>query len=98
MYLYDNIDTTTKFNETELPPKEEFYSKLNDSDISHEDNKNAKKVWKEFKMKTMGDYHDLYLTTDVLLLAKMFEESRNGCHKLDPGGISPLLDWLGMLP
>ena len=49
-------------------------------------------------MKTMGDYHDLYLTTDVLLLAKMFEESRNGCHKLDPGGISPLLYWLGMLP
>ena len=43
MYLYDNMDTTTKFNETELPPKEEFYSKLNDSDISHEDYKNAKK-------------------------------------------------------
>ena len=98
MYLYDNMDTTTKFNETELPPKEEFYSKLNDSDISDEDYKNVKKVWKEFKMKTMGDYHDLYLTTDVILLAKMFEKSRNGCHKLDPGGISPLLDWLGMLP
>ena len=72
MYLYDNMDTTTKFNETELPPKEEFYSKLNDSDISDEDYKNVKKVWKEFKMKTMGDYHDLYLKTDVLLLANMF--------------------------
>ena len=89
MYLYDNMDTTTKFNETELPPKEEFYSKLNDSDISHEDYKNVKKVWKEFKMKTMGDYHDLYLKTDVLLPAKMFEESRNGCHKLDPAWYFP---------
>ena len=89
MYLYDNMDTTTKFNETELPPKEEFYSKLNDSDISHEDYKNVKKVWKEFKMKTMGDYHDLYLKTDVLLRANMFEESRNGCHKLDPAWYFP---------
>ena len=40
------------------------------------DYEHAKRVWKEFKMKTMGDYHDFYLTTDVLLLAKMFEESR----------------------
>ena len=95
---YDYMDSTTKFKETELPLKEESYSKLNESDISHEDYEHAKRVWKEFKMKTMGDYHDLYLTTDVLLLVKMFEESRNGCHKLDPGGISPLLDWLGMLP
>ena len=89
MYLYDNMDTTTKFNETELPPKEEFYSKLNDSDISDEDYKNVKKVWKEFKMKTMGDYRDLYLKTDVLLLANMFEASRNGCHKLDPAWYFP---------
>ena len=96
MYLYDNMDTTTKFNETELPPKEEFYSKLNDSDISHEDYKNVKKVWKEFKMKTMGDYHDLYLKTDVLLLANMFEETV--VISLTLLGISPLLDWLGMLP
>ena len=96
MYLYDNMDTTTKFNETKLPPKEEFYSKLNDSDISHEDYKNVKKVWKEFKMKTMGDYHDLYLKTDVLLLANMFEETV--VISLTLLGISPLLDWLGMLP
>ena len=40
-------------------------------------------------MKTMGDYHDLYLKTDVLLRANMFEESRNGCHKLDPAWYFP---------
>ncbi|CAH3153047.1 unnamed protein product, partial [Pocillopora meandrina] len=82
-----NYDSHLFFNEAELPPEEEFYSKLNNSDISHEDYEYAQKVWKEFKMNTMGDYHDLYLKTDVLLLADEFEEFRNVCvenYKLDP--------------
>ena len=54
---YDYMDSTTKFKETELPLKEESYSKLNDSDISH-DYEHAKRVWKEFKMKRMGDYNN----------------------------------------
>ena len=87
VHPYDYMSSIEKFNEAELPPEEEFYSKLNNSDISHEDYEYAQKVWKEFKMNTMGDYHDLYLKTDVLLLADEFEEFRNVCvenYKLDP--------------
>ena len=47
--------------------------------ILDKDYEHAQKVWKEFKMKTMGDYHDLYLKTDVLLLADVFEEFRSIC-------------------
>ena len=63
---------------------------------------NMQKVWKVFGMKTMRDYHDLYLKTDVLLLADMFEEFRNVCldnYKLDPAWYytSPGLSWDTML-
>ena len=76
-----------KFSEEKLPPKEEFYSKLNDCGVSDEDYDHAKKVWKEFEVKNMGEYHDLYLKSDVLLLADVFEEFRNVCmenYSLDP--------------
>ena len=63
---------------------------------------NMQKVWKVFGMKTMRDYHDLYLKTDVLLLADVFEEFRNVCldnYKLDPAWYytSPGLSWDTML-
>ena len=77
----------SKFNETELTKKEEFYSKLNDRDISDEDYEHAKRIWREFDMKTMSDYHDLHLKSDDLSLADVFEEFRNVClenYKLDP--------------
>ena len=48
-----------KFEETQLPPKDKFYSKLNDCGISDGDYEHAQKVWKEFGIKSMGDYHDL---------------------------------------
>ena len=63
------LKTKGVLNTPHLPSKKEFYSKLNDSNISDAQYKHAKNVWKEFNCKTMRDYHDLYLKTDVLLLA-----------------------------
>jgi len=85
-----------------LPPKEEFYSKLNNSDISPEDFKHAQKVWDRFKMKRFREYHDLYLLTDVVLLADVFENFRNVClknYELDPCWYysAPGLAWIACL-
>ena len=87
VYPYEYMDSLERFKETKLPPKEAFYSKLNNEGISDEDYTHAKKVWKEFKMKHLQDYHNLYNETDVLLLADVFENFRNICmenYKLDP--------------
>ena len=61
-----------KLEETELPPKEAFYSNLNMSDIIDKDYSHAQKVWKGFSIRNMGEYHDLYLKTDVILLSNVF--------------------------
>ena len=66
------MDSFEKFNQTELPTKDQFYSILNDQHITDDEYDHAKKVWKTFKIKTMGEYHDLYLGSDVLLLADVF--------------------------
>ena len=73
VYLYDFMDSFEKFDQTELPTKDQFYSILNDQRITNDEYDHAKKVWKTFKIKTMGEYHDLYLGSDVLLLAGVFE-------------------------
>jgi len=76
-----------KFNKTQLPSKEEFYSKLSGSHITDDDFEHAQKVWEHFGMKTFREYHDLYLKTDVLLLADVFENFWNIClnnYDLDP--------------
>ena len=65
----------------ELPSIDKFYSKLNMSGISKEDYQHAKNVWHKFKLKNMGDYHDLYLETDMILLANVFESFRKVCIK-----------------
>ena len=98
VYPYDFMDNNKKFQETKLPPKEKFYSKLNDEHITQQDFEHAQKVWKTFNCKNMGDYHDLYLKTDVLLLCDVFEEFRNVClenYELDPAWYftSPGLAW-----
>ncbi len=70
-----------------LPDKEEFHNKLSNTDISDEDYSHAQKVWNAFGCKTMGDYHDLYMKTDVLLLADVMEDFRDMCaseYGLDP--------------
>ena len=102
VYPYDFMDSFEKFNQKELPTKEDFYSILNDQHISDEDYQHAKKVWNVFKCKNMGQYHDLYLGSDVLLLADVFESFRRTClqyYKLDPCHYftSPGLSWDAML-
>ena len=87
VYPYDYMDNPEKFMETELPPKSEFYSVLTESDISDKDYEQAQFIWKHFNIKTMGEYHDLYMLTDVLLLADVFENFRESVmlnYELDP--------------
>ena len=87
VYPYEWLDSVDKLNETHLPPKKAFFSKLNGQGIFNKDYKHAQKVWKTFDMKTMRDYHNLYNKTDVLLLADVFENFRKVCkenYKLDP--------------
>ena len=101
VYPYDFMDSFDKFDE-KLPTKEEFYSILNDEHISDEDYKHAQKVWNTFNCKNMGDYHDLYLQSDILLLTDVFENFRKTCleyYKLDPCHYftSPGLSWDAML-
>ena len=101
-YPYDFMDSFEKFDQTELPTKEQFYSTLNDQHITNDEYDHAKKVWKVFKIKTMDEYHDLYLKSDVLLLADVLESFRKTClqcYKLDPCHyfISPVLSWDAML-
>ena len=98
VYPYDYVSSLNKLSETCLPPKEEFYSKLNDEDISDEDYQHAINVWNTFGCKTIKDYHDLYLKSDVLLLADVFENFRKTClrhYKLDLAHYytSPGLAW-----
>ena len=61
VYPYEYVSSWDKFEETKLPPKEAFHSKLNRSDISNQDYEHAQKVWKAFGLKNLGEYHDLYL-------------------------------------
>ena len=68
VYPYKYMDSWEKFNETVLPPKKDFYSNLNLGDISGEDYKHAQKVWDVFEIKNLGEYHDLYVQSDTLLL------------------------------
>ncbi|KAG8236631.1 hypothetical protein J437_LFUL016464 [Ladona fulva] len=87
VYPYDYTDSWEKLNETCLPPKEDFFNRLTDSDISDEDYTHAKTVWEAFECKTLGDYSDIYLKSDVTLLADVFENFRNVCfeaYNLDP--------------
>ena len=68
-----------KSNETTLPNKKSFYSELYLEDIINEDYIHAKKVFKEFKLKNLGDRHDLCVQSDTLLLADVFENFINKC-------------------
>ena len=79
VYPYDYMDGFERLSETSLPSQDDFYSKLNDENISADDYKHAKQVWEKFGMKTMRDYHNLYQKTDVLLLTDVFEQFRDLC-------------------
>ena len=73
VYPYEYMDSWERFNETSLPPKKDFYSELILEDISDKDYLHAQKVFKEY-CTDMGDYHDLYVQTDILLLADVYEK------------------------
>ncbi|CAB4020685.1 Hypothetical predicted protein, partial [Paramuricea clavata] len=75
------MDGHDKFDERRLPPKEKFYSGLTGEDISDENYERAKKVWKVFGMKSMLDYHNLYLVTDTLILSDVIESFRKQSRK-----------------
>ena len=101
LYPYDYMDSFDKFNE-KLPTKEDFFSNMNNEHITDDDYQHVQTVWKTFKLKTMGEYHDLYLKSDILLLADVFENFRRTCleyYKLDPCNYftSPGLSWDAML-
>ena len=98
VYPYDYVSSLERLSETQLPPKEEFYSKLNDEHITDDDYQHAINVWDAFGCKTIRDYHDLYLKSHVLLLSDVFENFRKTCLKhynLDPAHYytSPGLAW-----
>ena len=81
------MDDLEKFNETSLPKKKDFYSHLNMEDITDTDYTLTKKVCIYFEIKNLGEYHDLYVQRDILLLGDVFENFRNMCieiYKLDP--------------
>ena len=87
VYPYEYMDEWNKFDEKELPSKGSFYSSLTMEDISVTDYKHANNVFKKFNLNNLGDYHDLYVRSDTLLLADVFENFRNACMKnceLDP--------------
>ena len=77
VYPYEYMDSWEKFNETSLPDKKAFYSELNKEGITNEDYAHAQKVCKVFEIKNLGEYHDLYVQSDALLLADVFENFRD---------------------
>ena len=102
VYPYEYMDNWEIFNETLLPNKETFYSNLNMENITDTDYMHANKVFKEFKLKNLGECYDLYVQSDTLLLADVFENFRNMCTKvyeLDPAIFltAPGLAWQACL-
>ena len=73
VHPYEYMDSWGRFNETNLLNKKPFYSELNLEDITNKDYVHAQKVFEEFKLKNLDDYHDLYVQSDTLLLADVFE-------------------------
>ena len=87
IYPYEYMSSWDKFEETQLTPKKAFYSNLNMTKVSEDDYERAQRVWKEFRICNLGEYHNLYLCTDVILLANVSEAFRDTClehYKLDP--------------
>ena len=76
------MDDWEKFNKISLSKEEDFYSLLNMEDITDADYAHAKRVCKDFKIRNLEDYHDLYVESDTLLLADVFENFRNMCIKI----------------
>ena len=87
VYPYEYMDSWESFDESLLPDKEAFYSELKLEDNTDEDYEHAQKVWQVFRIKNLGEYHDLYVQSDTLLLVDVFEILRDKCieiYGLDP--------------
>ena len=76
---YEYIDCCERFDEASLPHKEALYSKLYLEEITDKDYTLAQKVFEKFSIKILGEYYDLYVQSDTLLLADVFENLRNKC-------------------
>jgi hypothetical protein len=102
IYPYEYMNSFDKFNETVLPPKQNFFSSLSQTDITDEDYIHAKKVWKSFNIKNLGGYHDFYVNLDTSLLADVFQAFRKSIfdtYKLEPAHFFsiPGLAWCAAL-
>ena len=102
VYPYEYMDSCEKFNETSLPSKKKFYRNLNMEDIDDIDYRHGNNVFKGFKLENLGDYHDLYVQSDTLLLVDVFENFRDMCvkeYELDPAQVLSLpgLAWQACL-
>ena len=102
IYPYKYMDSWERFEETSLPDKKAFYSELNLEDITDKDYEHAQKVWEVFGIKNLGEYHDLYVQSDILLLEDVFESFRDMCieiYELDPAHFlsAPGLAWQACL-
>ena len=102
IYPYEYMDSWERFNEKLLPSKKDFYSNLNMEDISDIDYRHSNNVFKVFKLENLGNYHDLYVQSDTLLLADVFNNFRDMCikeYELDPAHFLPLpgLAWQACL-
>ena len=76
------MDNCERFDETSLPDKKAFYGKFYLKYFTDTDYIHAQKVFEELELKNLGDYHDLYVQSDTLLLADIFETLRNKCVQL----------------
>ena len=81
VYPYEYMDSWERFNETSLPSKESFYSNLNMENIEDIDYRHGNNVFNKFKLNNLGRYHDLYVQSDTLLVADVFENFRDMCLK-----------------
>ena len=95
VYPYEYMDGWNKFNEKSIPCKESFYSSLTLENITEVDYAHANNVFKKFNLNNLGEYHDLYVRSDTLLHADVFENSRQSClknYELDPAHFVSLPD------
>ena len=74
VYPYDYMDSFSKFNDTKLPEREEFYNLLEDVNISEDNYNHAKNVWNTFNLQNMGEYHDLYLKNRYITISRCFRK------------------------
>ena len=82
IHRFEYMDDWGKIKETSLPEKEDFYSHLNMEDITDADYAHTKRVCKGIHINNLGEYHDLYLQSNTLLLANAFENFRNMCLQI----------------